>query len=97
MKIKRWYSNLFKRNVNEFKIKVILNEFIKPYINGELIIHFEITRRGVIEIYTNRPGILIGKAGKDIDMLTKRFKEECNAKDVKIYEMKNVVSNCGIY
>ena len=88
---------LFKRKkVNDFQIKCILKEFIKP-IQSKIVIHFEITNRGVIKLYTNRPGLIIGKGGKDIYMLTKRFTQECNAKDVKIFEMKNLVSNCGIY
>lgn len=88
---------LFKRRkVNDFQIKCILKEFIKP-IQSKIVIHVEITNRGVIKLYTNRPGLIIGKGGKDINMLTKRFREECNAKDVKLYEMKNIVSNCGIY
>ena len=88
---------LFKRRtVNDFQIKCILKEFIKP-IQSKIVIHFEITNRGVIKLYTNKPGLIIGKGGKDINMLTKRFTEECNAKDVKIFEMKNFVSNCGIY
>ena len=90
------FKNLFKRTVNDFQIKCILKEFIKP-IQSKIVIHFEITNRGVIKLYTNRPGLIIGKGGKDINMLTKRFREECNAKDVKIFEMKNFVSNCGIY
>ena len=88
---------LFKRRkVNDPQIKCILNQFIKP-IQSKTVIHLEITNRGVIKLYTNRPGLIIGKGGKDINMLTKRFREECNAKDVKLYEMKNIVSNCGIY
>ena len=90
------FKNLFKRTVNDFQIKCILKEFIKP-IQSKIVIHVEITNKGVIKLYTNRPGLIIGKGGKDINMLTKRFTEECNAKDVKIFEMKNLVSNCGIY
>ena len=90
------FKNLFKRTVNDFQIKYILKEFIKP-IQSKIVIHVEITNRGVIKLYTNKPGLIIRKGGKDINMLTKRFTEECNAKDVKIFEMKNLVSNCGIY
>lgn len=87
---------LFKRKINEYRIKDILREFIK-HCNSKIVIHYEVTYRGVVKIYTNRPGIIIGRAGKDIKMLTERFKNECNVKDVKLYEMKNIVSNCGIY
>lgn len=90
------FKNIFKRKVNDFQIKCILIDFIKP-IQSKIVIYFEITNRGVIKLYTNRPGYLIGKAGKDIKMLTNRLKNECNAKDVKIFEIKNLVSNCGLY
>ena len=81
------FKNLFKRKVNVFQIEYILKEFIKP-IQSKIVIHFEITNKGVIKLYKNRPGYIIGKAGEDIKMLTNRFKNECNAKDVKLYEIK---------
>ena len=90
------FKNIFRRKVNDFQIKCILKEFIKSN-QSKIVIHVEITNRGVVKLYTNRPGYIIGRAGKDIKMLTNRFKNECNAKDVKIFEMKNIVSNCGIY
>lgn len=88
---------LFKREVKRYQVESILKDFVKNFNASKMIIHFETTKRGTVKIYTNRPGLLIGKAGKDIDMLTERFKEDCNAKNVKLYEMKNIVSNCGIY
>lgn len=91
---------LFKRRkVKDFEIKCILRDFIKPLesMSSKIIIHFEVTKRGVLNIYTNRPGILIGRGGEDFQLLNRRFREECNVKDVKLYEMKNIVSNCGIY
>lgn len=90
------FKNVFRRKVDKLKIKWILNDFIE-HIKSEIIIHIVVTNRGVVKLYTNSPGTLIGKAGEDINMLTKRFKEECNAKDVKIYEMKYIASNCSIY
>ena len=94
--MKTFIKNLFRRNVKTYRIKDILNEFIKD-INCKIMLHFDITRRGVVKLYTNRPGLIIGRAGKDINMLTEKLKTECNAKDVKLYEMKHVVSNCGLY
>ena len=52
--------------------KDILKEFIKP-CSSKIIIHYEVTHRGIVKIYTNRPGIIIGRAGKDIKMLIERF------------------------
>lgn len=92
----KWYKNIFRRKVNDYEIGDILKEFIKP-CDSKIIIHYEVTYRGIVKIYTNRPGIIIGKGGKNIKMLTERFKNECNVKDVKLYDMKNIVSNCGGY
>ena len=96
MNIKKLYKNLFKRKVNDFNIVYILKQFINK-CESKIVIHYEITNRGVVKLYTNKPGIIIGRHGKDIKMLTERFKKECNAKDVKVYEMKNIVSNCGLF
>ena len=87
---------LLKRNVDDFQIGYILREFIKP-IKTNIIIHFEITNKGVVNLYSNRPGILIGSCGNNISLIKHRLQKECNAKDVKIFEMRNLVSNCGIY
>ena len=89
-------KNLFKRQVDIFEVEYILRQFVKE-CKINMIIHFEVTRTGLVKLYTNKPGLIIGRAGKDINMLTKKFKEECNVKDVRLYEMKNLVSNCGIY
>ena len=92
----KWYKNIFKINVDEYRIRDILNDFIKP-IETNIFIHYEVNNKRVVKLYTNRPGLIIGKAGKDINMLTEKLKTECNVKDVKLYEMKYIVTNCGIY
>lgn len=96
MKFKRWCYKLFRRKVSEYTLTYTLKEFIKN-CNSKIIIHCEITRRGVVKLYTNRPGIIIGKGGKDINELKRELKISANIKDIKIYEMKNVASNCGFY
>lgn len=85
-----------KKKVNEYHLKNILEDFVKT-IPHNTIIYFNITNKGVVNLYSNRPGILIGCRGETKNKLTDRFKKECNVKDVKIYELKYVVSNCGIY
>lgn len=96
MKFKRWYNNLFRHKVSEYNLCCILKDFIKN-CNSKIVIHCEITRRGVVKLYTNKPGLVIGKGGKDIDELKFKLKISANVKNVKLYEMKNTVSNCGIY
>ena len=89
-------NKLFKRNVDEYRVKRILKQFVKSCSNTKIVIYFEITGRGVVKLYTNRPGILIGRGGKDINAIKESLKKECNAKDVKLYEMRTIVSNCGV-
>ena len=89
-------KNIFKRKVNEYAITSILRQHLKS-ISPKMTIHFTVTYTGIVKLYTNRPGILIGKHGTNIKMLTEKIKKECNAKDVKVYEMKHIISNEGIY
>lgn len=85
-----------KREVNEYRIKEILREFIDNITSVTIMLHFDVTRDGVVHIYTNRPGLLIGKGGKDINMLEGRMVIECNAKCVKLHEIKNTLVNVDV-
>ena len=88
----------FKRNVDEFAIKYILEEFLSSLkYDTKMIIYYKISGRGDIKLFTNRPGILVGRKGENINMIKERFINEANIRDTKIYEMKNIVSNCDIY
>lgn len=93
-------KNIFRRKVDRFAIEDYLYQYLKSFIdNGDtkLIIHYDVTKRGVVNLYTNRPGIIIGKGGETIDEITLILKNKCNVKDVRVYEMKHIISNCGIY
>lgn len=93
-------KNIFRREVDRFAIKDYLYQHLKSFIKNSdtgIIIHYDVTKRGVVNLYTNRPGIIIGKGGKTIDEITLILKNKCNVKDVRVYEMKNIISNCGIY
>jgi ribosomal protein S3 len=85
-----------KRVVDEYKVRDILYQFIKT-VNPpcSMFITYNITRRGVVELTTNRPGILIGKQGIDIYRIKSHMKIKANAKDVKVYEHKQYVTNFG--
>ena len=102
--IRGWDSNWFEANKKKASATLLEDSKLRNYLNVRLakssvsrIVIERTLKRITITVCTNRPGLIIGKGGKDINMLTKRFTEECNAKDVKIFEMKNLVSNCGIY
>ena len=94
--MKKFINKLFKRKVNIFSIMSFLKPFAKDN-DTPTIIHFDVTRTGVVNLYTNKPGLIIGKGGKDIDQLKIDLKRECNVKDVKVFEMKHMVSNFEIF
>ena len=84
-----------KPYVDASMIVFILRDFMKT-VKPEMVISVEITHRGEVILHTNRPGILIGRGGIDIDRLRKEIKR-CGATKVTVKEMKCVVSNCGVY
>jgi ribosomal protein S3 len=81
----------------EFKVYQILRDWLEEFnIYGKTFATFELTKKGVLNIYSNYPGVMIGKAGERIDRYEKRLKEEIGIKKVKLYEHKNFVTNFGI-
>lgn len=88
----------FTRIVDEFKIKEILEEFLSSLkYDTKMIIYYKISGRGDVRLFTNHPGLLIGRQGETINNIKERFTNEANVRNTLIYEMKRVVSNCGIY
>lgn len=81
---------LFKRKVDVYHIEEILRNFIDVHNIEDMIIYFEITNSGIVILHTNKPGILIGKAGRDIGFIECQLKNECNVKSIRIREMRNV-------
>ena len=89
---------LFKKkkvNVDKYLIQYELQRFINE-CNAKIIISIEVEDNGTVILHTNRPGILIGPAGRDINMLRETFKQY-GATEVLLKEMKHIASNCGIY
>ena len=82
----------------EFKVYQILKDWFDEFnpTYGRTFATFEITKKRILHIYSNHPGIMIGKAGERIDRYKKRFKEELGIKEIKIYEHRNIISNFGI-
>ena len=89
---------LFKKKkvyVDAAEVSLILRRFIKG-ISSKMVVNIEITNDGEVILSTNKPGLLIGPAGRDFYNLERDIKK-CGAIKVSIKEMKCVVSNCGIY
>ena len=85
-----------KKMINEYNIEIILNEFIKN-IKTPIIIIYKINRFNILNLYSNRPGVLIGPAGRDINYLKSKIQKITPIKKIKIYEIKNIINNCNIY
>ena len=85
-----------KKKINEYEVTHILYNFlVENQIKNNICITFEISKRGIVSIKTNKLGLLIGKQGEDIERIRNEMKEKANVRDVKIYEMRNFIS-CDI-
>ena len=83
-----------RRKVDEMFIRDILYQFVNGISTTiTMIIQYKISKRGIVNLYTNRPGILIGRNGEDINAIRNEMKTKANAKDVKVFEMKDFVIN----
>lgn len=92
MKLFKWQKQI----IDEYNIQRILNEFIEN-IKTPIIILYKINKNNILNLYSNRPGVLIGPAGRDINYLTSEIQKITPIKEIKIYEIKNIINNCNIY
>ncbi|GAB4404732.1 MAG: 30S ribosomal protein S3 [Bacteroidia bacterium] len=92
--IKGWESNWY--GGKDFSDKLIEDEQIRAYLNTRIprggiskIVIERTLRKITITIHTSRPGIVIGKGGKEVDKLREEIKK-VTGKDVQIniYEIK---------
>jgi len=86
--IRSWDSNWYDEK--EFAAKLQEDQKIRNYIQNRLkkagisrILIDRTPKRAVITIYTSRPGIVIGRSGKEITQLEEELKQITN-KEVKI-------------
>ena len=87
-----------KKKIDEWEVGLILHNFlVEHHIKSDIYITFEISKRGIVSIKTNKPGLLIGKQGVDIERIRNEMKEKANVKDVKIYEMRHFVMCDTVY
>lgn len=92
--IKGWESNWF--GGKDFSAKLIEDERIRAYLNARIprggiakIVIERTLKKITITVHTSRPGIVIGKGGKEVDKLREEIKKITN-KDVQIniFEIK---------
>ncbi|MCB0835304.1 MAG: 30S ribosomal protein S3 [Bacteroidetes bacterium] len=92
--IKGWESNWF--GGKDFSDKLIEDEKIRAYLNTRIprggisrIVIERTLRKITITIHTSRPGIVIGRGGKEVDKLREEIKK-LTGKDVQIniFEIK---------
>lgn len=92
--IKGWESNWF--GGKNFADKLVEDEKIRAYLNARIprggisrIIIERTLRKITITVHTSRPGIVIGKGGKEVDKLREEIKK-VTSKDVQIniFEIK---------
>ncbi|MBI4809861.1 MAG: 30S ribosomal protein S3 [Ignavibacteriales bacterium] len=86
--LRSWDSNWYDEK--DFSVKLQEDQKIRHYIQNRLkkagisrILIDRTPKRAVITIYTSRPGIVIGRSGKEITQLEEELKQITN-KEVKI-------------
>ncbi|MFK7921486.1 MAG: 30S ribosomal protein S3, partial [Bacteroidia bacterium] len=92
--IKGWESNWF--GGKNFADKLIEDEKIRAYLNARIprggisrIIIERTLRKITITVHTSRPGIVIGKGGKEVDKLKEELKKLTGKEvQINIFEIK---------
>lgn len=83
-----------KKKIDEREVGRILYDFLVEYqIKSNMYITFEISKKGIVNIKTNKPGLLFGKQGVYIERIRNEMKEKANVKDVEIYKRHFVMCN----
>jgi small subunit ribosomal protein S3 len=92
--VKGWESNWY--GGNDFSDKLIEDEKIRAYINARIprggisrIVIERTLKKITITVHTSRPGIVIGKGGKDVDQLREEIKKITDKEvQINIFEIK---------
>lgn len=86
--IRGWDSNWFADK--DFALKVVEDENIRTYLNARIqkggiarVVIERTLKRITVTIHTSRPGIIIGKAGQEVDRIREELKK-LTGKDVQI-------------
>ena len=81
----RWYDD--KNFAQKLEEDNLIRKYIKERLRRAGISKMTIdrtTKRVVLTIHTSRPGVVIGKSGKEIAQLEEELKNVCGGKEVKI-------------
>lgn len=81
----RWYDD--KNFAQKLEEDNLIRKYIKERLRRAGIAKMTIdrtTKRIVLTIHTSRPGVVIGKSGKEIAQLEEELKNVCGGKEVKI-------------
>jgi small subunit ribosomal protein S3 len=93
--IKGWESNWY--DAKNSGIKIAEDEMIRAYINEKVqksgiskIVIERTLKRITVTIHTSKPGVIIGKGGKDIEILKNELDKKTNKEiQINIFEVKN--------
>ena len=83
---------------NDIKIREFLTKELKDAAVSEIVIERKNNKISV-DIYTAKPGVIIGRGGEDIDKLRKEIKKVCKEDKevfVNIKEVKNTALNAEL-
>ncbi|HYM35864.1 MAG TPA: 30S ribosomal protein S3, partial [Steroidobacteraceae bacterium] len=81
----RWYDD--KNFAQKLEEDNLIRKYVKERLRRAGISKMTIdrtTKRIVLTIHTSRPGVVIGKSGKEIAQLEEELKNVCGGKEVKI-------------
>ena len=90
-------KNIFKRkrNIDKWSIQELIQNFINN-INCKITVYIEFKDNGDVILHSNRPGILIGPKGRDIETLKNEIRKY-GGKKVTLKEMMYIADNKGLY
>lgn len=97
----KWYAEKdeYVKSLNDdLKIRKFLTKELKDAAVSEILIERKNDKISV-DIYTAKPGVIIGRGGEDIDKLRKAIKKVCKEDKevfVNIKEVKNVALNAEL-
>ena len=87
-----------KKKIDKWEVGHILYNFLVEHqITNNICITYEISKKGIVTIKTNKPALLYGKQGVYIERICNEMKEKANVKDVEIYRIRHFVMRdaCG--
>lgn len=83
---------LKRRKVDEWEVSNVIYEFVADLeLYSNMLVLYEVSRSGDVIIRTNRPGLLIGRCGIDIERLKYKLQTQANVRRVILKEVHNYI------